>query len=54
MIVLSYIFWRPGLILTLPLGVVYSLGLYVLTLKPLARLLQRREHAILEAVTAEE
>jgi hypothetical protein len=54
MIVLPFIFWRPGLILALPLGIVYSVGLYVLTLKPLARLLQRREHAILEAVTAEE
>jgi hypothetical protein len=51
---LPYIFWKPGLALTLPLGAIYSLGLYALTLKPLARLLQRREHAILEAVSAEE
>jgi hypothetical protein len=51
LIVLPYIFWKPGLLLTLPLGVVCSLGLYVLTLKPLARLLQRREYVILEAVT---
>jgi hypothetical protein len=54
LIVLPYIFWKPGLALTLPLGVTYSLGLYAVTLKPLARLLQRREHAILEAVTTEE
>ena len=54
LIVLPYVFWKPGLALTLPLGAVYSLGLYALTLKPLARLLQRREYTILEAVTAEE
>ena len=54
LIVLPYIFWRPGLALTLPLGAVYSVGLYALTLKPLARLLQRREYDILEAVTARE
>jgi hypothetical protein len=36
------------------LGVAYSLGLYALTLKPLARLLQRREHIVLQAVIAEE
>jgi len=54
LIVPPYIFWKPALLLTLPLGVVYSLGLYILTLKPLAGLLQRREHAILEAVTKED
>ncbi len=54
LIVLPYIYWRPGLILTLPLGLIYSVGLYALTLKPLAALMQRREHAILEAVTAQE
>ena len=54
LIVLPYVFWRPGLVLTLPLGAAYGLGLYALTLKPLARLLQRREYAILEAVTAQE
>ena len=53
-IVLPYVFWRPGLFLTLPLGAAYSIGLYALTLKPLARLLQRREYEILRAVTAEE
>jgi hypothetical protein len=50
MIVLPYIFWRPGLVLTLPLAVVYCVGLYTLTLTPLSRLLQRRERAILEAI----
>ena len=54
LIVLPYIFWKPGLVLTLPLGAVYCLGLYVSTLQPLARLLRRREYAILEAVTATE
>jgi hypothetical protein len=54
LIVLPYAFWKPGLALTLPLGAMYSLGLYALSLKPLARLLQRREHAVLMAVAAEE
>jgi hypothetical protein len=54
LIVLPYIFWRPGLALTLPLGLIYSVGLYALTLKPLARLLQRREYDVLEAVTTQE
>ncbi|MCP4540781.1 MAG: hypothetical protein GY832_26895, partial [Chloroflexi bacterium] len=54
MVVLPYIFWKPALVFTLPLGVAYSLGLYTLTLKPLARLLQRREHIVLQAVIAEE
>jgi len=54
LILLPYIFWKPGLVITIPAAIVYSLGLYVLTLKPLGRLLQRREHAILEAVTTQE
>lgn len=54
LVALPYIFWKPGLVLTLPLGAAYSLGLYALTLKPLARLLQRREHIVLQAVIAEE
>ncbi|MEE8392200.1 MAG: hypothetical protein V3S14_15600, partial [Anaerolineae bacterium] len=54
MIVLPYIFWKPGLVFTLPLGAIYSLGLYALALNPLARLLQRREHTILQAVIATE
>jgi hypothetical protein len=52
--VLPYLFWRPGLWLTLPLGAVYSVGLYALTLGPLAKLLQTREHEILRAVTDRE
>ncbi len=54
LIVLPYVYWRPGLILTLPLGLIYSVTLYVLTLKPLAALMKRREYAILEVVTAQE
>jgi len=54
LVVLPYVLWRPALFLTLPLSLVYCLGVYLLTLKPLARLLQRREHTILQAVIAEE
>lgn len=54
LIVLPTIYWRPGLALTLPLGLVYGIGLYLLTLKPLATLLQRREYAIWQAVTEKE
>jgi hypothetical protein len=52
--VLPYVLWRPALVLTLPLGLVYSVGLYALTLKPLAQLLARRESQILRAVTSED
>ncbi len=51
LIVLPFIFFKPALLFTLPLSALYCLGLYALTLKPLAQLLQRREHAILEAVS---
>ncbi|MBN1935085.1 MAG: hypothetical protein JW934_10495 [Anaerolineae bacterium] len=54
LIVLPFVFWKPGLAITLPLGAIYSVALYLVTLKPLAALLQRREHAILAAVTAQE
>jgi hypothetical protein len=54
LIVLPYFFWKSGLIVTLPLALVYSLGLYTVTLKPLAQLLQRRERPILDAVANEE
>ena len=54
LIVVPYVLWRPALFLTLPLGLVYSVGLYALTLRPLARMLQPREHAILKAVTTQE
>jgi hypothetical protein len=52
--VVPFLFWRPGLILTMPLGVLYSVGVYVATLKPLARLLQVREYEILETVRVEQ
>ncbi len=51
---LPYVIWKPLLMITLPLGIAFVLGIYALTLKPLARLLQRREHAILEAITTQE
>jgi hypothetical protein len=52
MIVLPYLFWRPGWAITLPLAVLYSGSLYATTLRPLSRLLMRREHAVAEAVSA--
>ena len=54
MVMLPYVFWRPGLVLAIPLAAVYSGVLYGVTLKPLSRLLQRREHSIWAAVTAQE
>jgi hypothetical protein len=53
LVVLPYLFWRRGLVLTMPLGAAYSLGLYLLTLKPLGRLFQQREYDILENVATE-
>lgn len=53
LLVLPYIFWKSALFVTIPAAFLYSAGLYALTLKPLARLLQRRENAILEAVITE-
>jgi len=53
LLVLPYIFWKPALFVTVPVAFVYSVGLYAITLKPLARLLQSRENAILEAVITE-
>jgi hypothetical protein len=47
-----YAFWTPGLWITAPLAVIYSVGAYWLTLRPLAEQLQKREHAILSAVSA--
>ncbi len=46
-------FWKPGQLLTVPLALVYSLGLYALTLRPLAGLIDRRSHQISEAVLEE-
>lgn len=53
LVIVPYLFWRPGLAITLPLAAVYAAGLYLVTLKPLARLLRRREHDVLEAVTSQ-
>jgi hypothetical protein len=50
---LPLVVWRPGQILTLPLAMAYALGLYALTLRPLARLVDRRTHQISEAVLEE-
>jgi hypothetical protein len=51
MLMLPYLFWKPGLYLTIPLALFYSIGLYALSLKPLARLMDRRTHQIFEAVS---
>lgn len=53
LLVLPYILWKPALFVTIPVAFLYSVGLYAITLKPLAKLLQSREHAILEAVITE-
>lgn len=50
---LPYVYWKPALLITLPLCILYSVGLYALTLKPLARLVQARSHAIFAAVLDE-
>jgi hypothetical protein len=54
MVVVPFLFWRPGLVLTLPLAAVYAGALYGFTLGSLARLLGRREYRILDAVVAQE
>ena len=51
---LPYLLWRPGLAITMPLAALYSAGIYLLTLKPLARLVDRRTFQILAAVSHEE
>lgn len=53
LLVLPYILWKPALFITIPVAFLYSIGLYAITLKPLAKLLQSRENAILEAVITE-
>jgi hypothetical protein len=45
--------WPPAQLIALPLAAFYAFGLYALTLKPLAGLVDRRAHQILEAVTEE-
>lgn len=51
LVLLPYFLWPPALWITLPLSALYSLGLYWLTLKPLAKFLQSRQHIVLERVT---
>lgn len=51
--VLPVLLWPAAQILTLPLAAVFAFGLYALTLKPIASLMDRRTHQILEAVTEE-
>ena len=51
LILLPYFLWKPALWITIPLSALYSVGLYWLTLKPLAKLLQNRQHIVLERVT---
>jgi len=51
LVLLPYFLWKPSLWVTLPLSALYSVGLYWLTLKPLAKLLQNRQHIILERVS---
>ena len=51
---LPYVFWRPGLVLAIPVAAIYGIAIYGFTLKPLSRLLQRREHSIWSSVTAQE
>ncbi|MEJ5309822.1 MAG: hypothetical protein WHX52_08625 [Anaerolineae bacterium] len=53
LLVLPYILWKPALFITIPVAFLYSIGLYAITLKSLAKLLQSRENAILEAVITE-
>jgi hypothetical protein len=50
---LPYFFWKAGQILTLPLAAAYGLGLFSLTLGPLARLLDRRSYQLSEAILEE-
>ena len=50
---LPYFLYRPALAIALPLAALYAAGLYVLTLKPLARLLDRNTHSIYEAINVE-
>jgi hypothetical protein len=50
LLAVPYFLWRPALLITFPLAVVYAVGLCFITLKPLARLLDRRADRILQAV----
>jgi hypothetical protein len=54
LMLLPQIFWRPGIPIGILAATAYSVGLYWLTLPPLARLLSRREYEIHRAVTSDE
>ena len=54
LVFLPYFLWKPGLIISLPLGLIVSLGFYGFTFEPLAHLLQKRESSILRAVVFDE
>jgi hypothetical protein len=54
LIALPYALWRPGLLITAPLALGLSCSLYALTLQPLGALLNRRRHAILEALSSDD
>ena len=53
LIALPYVLWRPALWITIPVALLYGVGINVLTINALAKFLQRREDVILEAVTRE-
>jgi hypothetical protein len=50
---LPLVFWPQALAVTLPLAALYGVALYIITLKPVARLLDRHAHTVFEAVTGE-
>lgn len=52
--VVPFLFWNPGIWPGMILSVIYSTALYLVTLKPLARLLDRRTYQVLETVTGDE
>lgn len=54
LVLVPYLFWKPGLILSLPVALVYSVAVYGFTLQPLANYLQRREYDVLQKVSHEE
>ena len=52
--VVPLFFWTPGLFITMPIAGLYAVGVYWLTLKPLAGLVDRRTHQIMEAIVEDE
>lgn len=54
LVAVPWFVWRPGLWLALPAALALGLAATALSLDPLARLMLRREHDVLEAVTREE